>query len=113
MTGQLSPQQLAAFIASHERRRDSTKLAIDSLNTIREQAPVIVQLFFQEQPGEPLRSPAFVERNAIADAAVNYLTARINWLLIDLQERELQIKALKYQQTGILIAHPSNNKLQG
>ena len=99
MAPQLTTQQLAAAIRAIEQRRASKQLEVDSLNTFRAAAPEAINHLFPGPENLHLIT-------ALADASANYLTAKINWLLIDLQEIDLQLRALRQHQSGIVLARP-------
>lgn len=96
MSPQLSQQQIGAAIKAFENRLNSKKLECDALGRLRKVAPNVIplQLVNMEGYGDTA--------SGVAHACEDYLTAKINWLLIDIQEYELQIKMLKSQQSGIV-----------
>jgi hypothetical protein len=96
---QLSQQQLAAGIAAMEKRLNSKKLEVDALDRLRLASGVLSRIL-PDTPAGPQ------DANSIQHAVENFLTAKINWLLIDVQEFELNIRALKSQQSGIVVPGP-------
>ena len=90
----LTVQQVAAALANFKKRLQSKQLEVDALSRMRKVAPAIIA---------PL-VPAESDRDMFRVAVDDYLTAKINWLVIDVQEFELQIRALESQQSGLVLA---------
>ncbi len=97
MSVTLSQQQIAAAIRAFENRLNSKKLECDALGKLRTTAPVLIGAILLKDENVPGLTGLW---KSIAE---DYLTAKINWLLIDIQEYELQIRALKSQQSGIVV----------
>mgnify|MGYP001558850933 CR=1 FL=1 len=96
---QLSRQQFAAALKNFEERLKSKQLEVDALNRLRVASGIISRLL----PDTPV-GPQDCE--SIRQAVDDFLTAKINMLLVDVQEFELNIRAMKAQQSGLLIATP-------
>jgi hypothetical protein len=98
----LTVQQVAAALANFRKRLQSKQLEVDALSRMRKVAPAVVtQLVPASLVGDELDQG---NRELMKTAVDDYLTAKINWLLIDVQEFELQIKALESQQSGLVLA---------
>lgn len=110
MSPGLTVQQLQAAIASFNKRLKSKQLEVDALDRIRKQVPSMAAQLFPVSESTTLVP---VTASVLSDAVVDYLTAKINWLLIDVQEFTLQIKALESQQSGIILAGQPPRRPQG
>jgi hypothetical protein len=87
MTPQLSVQQLEHAIKNLQKRVDAKKLEAHSYSQFRDYA-----------------SGNFTPDEAtLRDATNNYLTAKLNQALIDLEELELQLKAVKQMSSGVIV----------
>ncbi len=95
-------QQLAAALANYRKRLQSKQLEVDALNRIRTSASGVIRMMTMAGDDSDR-----ADRNMFENAVNDFLTAQINWLLIDVQEFELQIKALEAQQSGIVLATPA------
>jgi hypothetical protein len=105
MTPQLSVQQLEHAIKNLQRRVDAKKLECHSLDNLRQHAPIsILAVLAKELKGEGSTTDATLNGlEKTRESAENLLTAKLNQALIDLDELELQLKAVKQMSSGILI----------
>ncbi len=105
----VTAQQLAAALANYRKRLQSKQLEVDSLSRIRKLAPAVVAQVVPAKLipfGHNVGDLDQTDRESMKTALDDFLTAKINWLLIDVQEFDLQIKALEAQQSGIVLAGP-------
>jgi hypothetical protein len=90
----LSVQQLEHAIQVYEKRVQAKKLEIHAYSQFREGAADYASLFSNEDTPEYTR---------IQETVVNLGTAKVEQGLLDLEELELQVKALKQARSGIVI----------
>jgi hypothetical protein len=106
MTPQLSVQQLEHAIKNLQKRVDAKKLEAHSYGLFRDHAPAalehLCEKFIDEDPAikKGLADPP---GEYLHDATENLFTAKLNQALIDLEELELQLKAVKQMSSGILV----------
>jgi hypothetical protein len=111
MSPQLSVQQLEHAIKNLEALIGAKKLEIDALSKFRELVPGTVSLIYRGIHTEPTEPQPLLEfwdwwTKDVQRAAENFFTAKINQALVQLEEIEMQLKAVKHmraQQSGILI----------
>lgn len=90
---QLSVQQLEHAIKVFKARVSAKKLEIHSYSQFKDNAPVAaIQLLGADPLGQGMH-----------DAVENFFTAKMNQALLDLEELELQVKALRQARSGIII----------
>jgi len=93
MSPQLSTQQLEHAIGNLEKLLSAKKLEIYSLSAFKENAPVaVIQLLGADPLGQSLR-----------DATENFFASKLNRALIELEEMEMQMKALRHMRSGVVI----------
>lgn len=109
MMPQLTAQQVEAALRSISARIDAKKLEIDSLNSLRALAPGFLG------PLVPPNSDPDT-RAVVTDAVNNYMTAKINQALMDLEQFILQKAMFEAQQRQVQLASgvlPNNRRPQG
>lgn len=101
----MSPQQLEHAIANLQKRVDAKTLECASLQQMRDVSADVIVTFFGYRD-EIKHTPA-------CDAVHNYLTAKLNWAIIDLEELELNLKMYRQASSGIVGATlmPPNSKM--
>lgn len=96
----LSIQQLEHAIQVYEKRVQAKKLEIDSYAKFRDHAPEamegIARMFIGDLGIQGSQA-------ALRDATENLFTAKVNQAILDLEELELMVKALKQQRSGIVV----------
>ena len=92
MTPQLSSSQLAHAEKQFKAKVDAKTLECASLDRLRRTMPSVTGLILKHL--EPERFPDW-EDEGIADAVDNYLTAKFNQAIIELEELQLQLKAVQ------------------
>lgn len=108
----LSTAQLEAALRAMDARLRAKKLEIDSLNTLRDNLPLMAARLFRGE-GTAAESDSL---ETVTDATHNYLTAKINWALMDLEQMELQRRMVVAQQSMVQPAGgvlPTNRRPQG
>lgn len=103
----LTAQQLAHAINVYERRVKAKKLEIDSYAKFRDHARGQIGALLGEreceagiETGAILLSPS---QRSLCDAVENLCAAKVEQGILDLEELELQVKALKQAQSGLVI----------
>jgi hypothetical protein len=92
----LSVQQLEHASQVYEKRVQAKKLEIDSYSKFRDYAPITISMLMGEY-ADPN------ERETFRQATENFFTAKVQQGILDLEELELQVKALKQARSGIVI----------
>jgi hypothetical protein len=98
MTPQLSVQQLEHAIKNCDARVKAKTLECAALDQMRDAIPEYLAGLIIDQP--------------LRESVHNYLTAKLNWALIDLQELELQLKAVKQMSSGVIVPGMTINQKQ-
>ena len=96
MSPQLNAKQIEHVIANLEMRVSAKKVEQDALLTFQTFAPAILSAFLQDVMADPDEVVPDLCR-----ATVAFLNAKINQLLIDLEELELMLKGVKQQQAHL------------
>lgn len=113
MSPQLSANQLAHAAKNAEKLIAAKKLEIHAYSKFQKHAPAAIRELLdplspklQRFPGE---TAGTVSRD-LQDATENLFTAKLNHALIELEELELQLKAVRHiqQQQGSMIQVPSS-----
>lgn len=94
MTPQPSVQQLEHAIKNWEARVKAKTLECASLEQMRTAAINVIGKLFNFRDPEK-QQPA-------QDAVHNYLTAKLNQAVLDLQELELYLKAMRQQSSSVI-----------
>jgi len=109
MTPQLSVQQLEHAIKNLQRRVDAKKLEAHSYKELSDHSPsafgtlsMILPADASAQDDSMLIAMA-QSLGKLREATVNLFTAKLNQALIDLEELELQLKAVKQMSSGIVV----------
>ena len=105
MSPQLTKQQLEHAISNIRKRVDAKKLEIDSLSKLRTAAVDVIAKHFNFRDEE--------KQQPVQNAVHNYLTAKINEQLVNLEELELSLRAYSQMSSGIVGATmiPNNSKM--
>ncbi len=108
MSPQLTIQQLEHAITNIDKRVEAKKLEIHSYAEWRDHAPAAFgTLSFMLPPvasSEQESVFAAMSRSlaALREATVNLFTAKLNTALIDLEELELNLKAMRQMRSGVV-----------
>jgi hypothetical protein len=112
MSPQLTAQQLDHAISNIAKRVEAKKLEVEALKTFLAYLPAPLGAWYERTTG--LATPA--NQDAVEDAAENFFTAKLNTALIDLEELELNLKAMRQMRSGVVGANmvipPFNSKRQ-
>jgi hypothetical protein len=106
MSPQLSKQQLEHAISNIKKRVDAKMLEIDSLSKMRTCAVDVIAKHFNFRDED--------KQQPVQTAIHNYLTAKINQELVNLEEMQLSLRAYSQMSSGIVGATmlpPSNSKM--
>ena len=98
MNPQLTVQQLEHAIANIEKRVEAKKLEVEALKTFLAYLPAPLGAWYDRTTG--LATPA--NQDAVENAAENFFTAKLNTALIDLEELELNLKAMRQMRSGVV-----------
>lgn len=93
MSPQLSAAQLQHAINNGEKLLKAKRLEIAAYESLCNDAPEATRELFREMYGH--ESPLTVR---LANAAKDILTAKIEFAKVELEEREMQLKAIKEMQ---------------
>jgi hypothetical protein len=109
---QLSTAQLAHAEQVYKRKVDAKTLECASLDRLRRTMPSVTGLILKHL--EPERKPDW-ETEGIADTVENYLTAKLNQAIIELEELKLQLTGIqamsnRIQPAVIVGSHSQNSK---
>jgi hypothetical protein len=95
----LSIQQLEHAIQVYEKRVQAKKLEIDSYAKFRDHAPEAFTMIL----GHVQSNMDLLAVEHLFNATKNLFTAKVNQGILDLEELELQVKALHQARSGIVI----------
>jgi hypothetical protein len=103
---QLSTAQLAHAEQVYKRKVDAKTLECASLEQLRECSLGIVEVIYETRP---------VSRKLLVDSVYNYLTAKLNQAIIELEELKLQLTGIqamsnRIQPAVIVGSHSQNSK---
>jgi hypothetical protein len=104
MTPQLSVQQMEHATRNLEKRVKAKTLECVSLDQMRKVADTFLDAIFDPRDKE--------KQQPVQDAVHNFLTAKMNYALVDLEELELTLRAYKQMSSPIVGASliPPNSR---
>jgi hypothetical protein len=105
---QLTIQQLEHAIRNIEKRVQAKTLECAALQQMQAAAVDVIGKLFNFRDQE--------KQQPVQDAAHNFLTAKFNNALVDLEELELNLKAMRQMRSGVvgasIVVPPFNSKRQ-
>lgn len=116
MMPQMSALQVEAALKGISARINAKKLEIDSLNTLRNVVPTFLDGLFAEALTKIEEPPSGDIPGVVMNAVTNYMTAKINQGLMDLEQLMLQKTMFESQQRQVQLATgvlPNNRRPQG
>ena len=108
MMPQLTVQQVEAALKAITARIDAKKLEVDSLSRMQQTSRVLIQKLFS--------SDETVEESLAIETVHDYLIAKLNQGLMDLEQLTLQKTMFESQQRQVQLASgvlPNNRRPQG
>jgi hypothetical protein len=99
MSPQLTAQQLEHAIDVWEKRVVAKKLEIDAYEQFRDHAPAVISLLIRNRDEITDSVLAWIEA-----IGVNYVTAKHTVATLDLEEMELNLKAMRQMRSGVVAA---------